>query len=283
MDHASSFTHIFPVDIQHELSNSRKVKYRISFYTIILRVLLLTLLLPVATQADEVNPWKKVQTCVFGMPYIGHAVGPHETGLITSILKAVYKPESINLVHKELPYKRALEELASGTIQCTLDLKDHRKGFYQGKTTMAFYDLSATYKNKTEWKGVDSLRGAKVAYLHGFDLENFISVNFEPQLVYDLSSAFHMLDRGHVDFILGDKLLLQDAMYESKVPSHDLVVSKIKSYEVRPLFSKNAAGLKFRDIYDRRMKGMMATGEFAEIVFEQGLTPKSLQRILDAN
>ena len=100
-------------------------------------LMILILVFPVVTLAAEESPWKKVPICTFGMPYIGHAVGPHQAGLITGILKAVYKPEDIKLVHKELPYKRALDELAAGKIQCSLDIKDNRKGFYQGKSTMA--------------------------------------------------------------------------------------------------------------------------------------------------
>lgn len=256
---------------------------RTSIVKISLGILILALVIPYSALAEEDNPWKKVPVCTFGMPYIGHAVGPHESGLVTGILKAVFKPENIILAHKELPYKRALEELASGKIQCSLGIRDSRKGFYQGKTTMAFYDLSVAYKRTTEWKGVESLKGEKVSYLHGFALNKFVSVDFEPQLVYDLSSAYHMLDRGHITYILGDSKLLQDAMYESKVPSHNISITALKSYAVIPIFSKTEEGKKFRDVYDRRMKEMMASGEFAGILTEFGLSKKTIKKILDAN
>lgn len=247
-------------------------------------ILFLTLVLPAASSAVEENPWKKQRVCIFGMPYIGHAVSQRGTGLLTSILKAVYQPDKIVLRHQPLPYKRALDELAEGKIQCSLDIKDNRKGFLQAKTTMAFYDLSVAYMFKeSKWEGVKSLKDQKVAYLHGFDIENYLPVKFLPQLVYDLSSAYHMLDRGHATYILGDNELLKDAMYESKLPSYDFTISKIKSFEVRPIFSNTEEGRLYRDIYDRRMKEMIATGELATIMRENGLSKSGIKRVLEAN
>ena len=250
---------------------------------LVFAALVLGLMLPFATLAAEESSWKKGPVCTFGMPYLGHAVSPHETGLITSILKVIYRPEGIKLIHKELPYKRALKELAAGKIQCSLDIRDNRKGFYQGKATMAFYDLSAAHKNTMQWKGVESLEGKKVAYLHGFDIENHVPVKISTQTVYDLSSAYHMLDLGYVAFILDDNRLLKDAMYDSKVPTHDIVISWIRSFEVRPIFSKTEEGLRFRDIYERRMQKMIKSGELTEILQKNGVSKDGIKKIMNAN
>lgn len=247
-------------------------------------ILFLFLALPFTSSATEDNPWKRQRVCTFGMPYIGHAVSQRETGILTSILKAVFEPEKINLRHVALPYKRALNDLAEGKIQCTLDIKDNRKGFLQAKSTMAFYDLSAAYMPKeTKWEGIQSLKDQKVAYLHGFDIENLIPITIRPQMVYDLSSAYHMLDRGHITFILDDNMLLKDAMYDSKLPSHEFTITKVKSFEVRPIFSNTEEGRQYRNIFDRRMQEMIADGELATIMRENGLSEDAVKRVLQAN
>ena len=110
-----------------------------------------------------------------------------------------------------------------------------------------------------------------------------VPVKFSPQMVYDLSSAYHMLDRGHVKFVLGDNRLLEDAMYDSKIPTYNIVINEIKSFEIRPIFSKTEEGLLFRDIYDRRMREMIASGELATILRENGVSKSGIKKIMNAN
>ena len=253
------------------------------FIRISLLFLCILLLCPPAVQAQDDNPWKAVPTCIFGMPAIGHAVKKNGTGVIIDILKAVYEAEKIPLKHVELPYKRAIEGVMSGEIHCTLDIKDNRKGVLQGTATIATYDLAAAYLRKTGFAGINDLAGKKVAYLHGFDIQAFLPVKVIPQLVYDLSSAYHMLEREHAAYILDDIALLKDAMFESKLPTVDFEMSPIESYEVRPIFAPTDAGRRFRDIYDRRMKEMFVSGEFAEIMKANGIKASNIQRVLDLN
>lgn len=216
------------------------------------------------------------------MPCIGDVVGEHETGLITVILAAVYTPESIEFHHVSLPYQRAVEEVVTGKIDCTLDVLP-RKGTAQASATMAFYDLSAAYLHKTGWQGVQSLKGKPVAYLHGFNLENLVPVTFSPQVVYDLSSAYHLLDRGDVAYILDDNYLLKQALHDSRLPAAGFAISRIQSFKVKPIFSDTATGRLYRDIYDRRIKEMLADGELVEIFEKHGLKKEYVDRIRQAN
>lgn len=234
-------------------------------------------------QAQQPDPWAERDTFIFGMPYIGHAVQPRNTGMISDILKAVFEPEDIDFAHVPHPYKRVLEELRAGTIHCSLQVKDHYKGVLQGETTLATYDLSAAYLYKTGFGGVQSLAGKKIAFLHGFGIQSFIPVTFRAQPVYDLSSAFHMLDRGHVDYVLGDGRLLRDAIDDSDLPSGEFVISGISSFEVRPIFAPTKDGRRFRAIYDRRMKELIASGKLVAIMEKHGLGKESINRVLQAN
>lgn len=241
----------------------------------------LTVSLPVSAQKK--NPWAARETCIFGMPYIGHAVKQGRTGTITEILKAVYEPEDVVLEHKALPYERTLSELMTGKIHCTLDVKDNRKGVLQGKSTIAIYDLSAAYMRTTEFKGVQSLKDTRVAFLHGFAIDNFLPVKFTPQQVYDLTSAFHMLDSGHVAFVLGDTELLKTAIYESKLVSADFSITAIKSFDVRPVFAPTDEGRRFRTMYDRRMRELLDSGELEEVMRKAGTGEKGIKKVLEAN
>jgi len=243
-------------------------------------ILIMSLMLAIPANAQENDPWKAGETCIFGMPYIGHAVKRGTKGVVPTILKAIFEPEEIDFEHKELPYNRALEEIKSGEIHMTLAAKDNRKEFSQGKYTLVTYDMTAAYLRKTGFEGIQSFAGKRIAYLYGFDLMNFIPVKFTPQLIYDLSSGFHMLERGHVKYVIDDAALLRSALRDSQLPSAGYEFTHLMTLEIRPIFAKTEAGQKYRKIYDRRMKEMIASGELTEVIRDSGLSEKGIQRIL---
>lgn len=261
------------------LKDSLNVMLRIISCTLFAALLLMA----VPASAQTPDPWTARDRCVFAMPYIGHAVKPGNSGLVNEILTAVFEYDDIELQHVAMPYNRALEALRTGEVDCTLDIENNQREVLQGSLAMARYDLSTAYLRATPFEGVKSLADQRVAYLHGFGLDNFLPVSFTPQQVYDLSSAFHMLDRGHVQFVLGDSLLLKDAIYESRLPSYEFVISKLKSFEVRPIFAKTDRGRRLRDIYDREMRKLIATGDFTEIMERHGLSEQTIKTILKIN
>lgn len=249
----------------------------------VLRILLaaaLCCLLACPARADD--PWKPKPVCIFGMPYLGEAVKKDQKGIIITLLNAVFEPEGIVLKHMPIPYRRAVEEVEQGKIQCTLDVKNNNKRVVQGNHTLLFYDLTAARLQTTEWKGLSSLKNKRVAYMHGFGIETFLPVNFLPHQVYDLSSAFDLLEREEVAFVLDDSRMLKYAIYDSKLPSYLFVFDPIKSFPVHPIFAPTPEGRYFRDIYDRRMKALAASGELAHILEKTGLSKPRIQRILKA-
>lgn len=240
------------------------------------------MLLPSVALADSDNPWQPRVPCYFGMPYMGHAVMLGGKGVFVDILKAVYEPEKIDLIHKALPYGRAVQGVENGTIHCTIDVEPRHKKL-QAKYVPAIYDLSVAYMRSIDFKGVKSLEGKRIAYVHGFGLKDFIPVKVKTQLVYDLSSGFHMLERGNVSFVLGEDRLLKAAMYDSKIPAGIFAVTPLREFNTKVIFAPTEEGRRFRDIYDRRMKEMMKSGEFRRIMESYGSSDKEIQRVLDAN
>jgi len=243
----------------------------------------MTLVISPAPLAAGYPEWQAPKACIFGMPYIGSAVRKGNTGLITDILIRVYETEGYELVHRELPYNRAVEELLAGAIHCTLDIEDIRQDVLQSKQTIIIYDLAVAYLHKNTFKNVQSLAGKKVAYLHGYKLDSLFPVKFKSRQAYDLSSAIQMLDRGHVDYVIDDETLLKEAIFEAKLPSTEFGITYIASMKSHPIFAPTDEGRKFRDIYDRRIPKMIATGELQEIMRTHGVTEKSIEKLLKAN
>jgi len=251
------------------------------YIKIILTTLVLTLIFPCLSTAAGYKEWQVKPDCIFAMPYLGHILSKTEKGILMDVLREVYEPEKINIKHEAVPFVRALEGTIAGKYHLTLGISP-RKKLITAKIPIGLYDLSACYlKDKAEWKGVESLTGQEVVYLYGFDLQSYLPVKVRKQIVYDLSSAFDMLDRGHVKYILDDNWLLKDAMIESQYPPYLFDIKEIKRFKVWPLFADTPDGRKFQAMYDRRMKELLESGKLAKIYKRHGLSDKYIARLFD--
>jgi polar amino acid transport system substrate-binding protein len=133
-----------------------------------------------------------------------------------------------------------------------------------------------------DWRGVSSLAGERVVYQYGFDPQDLLPVAFLLQPVFDLASAFHMLDRKLAAYALDDASLLRSAMAETDYGSDQFMISPIKTLEVSPIFADTETGRALRDTYDRRMAELMDSGAVEAILRRGGLDESKLARILDA-
>lgn len=249
----------------------------------ILAVAAVLLLSAQATAAPAVNDWTAPPVCVFGMPVAGSAVQPGNRGLLTDILKVVFEPEGYDLVHRDLPYVRALAEVAEGKIQCTLTVRDHVESVTRAASVIALCSPAVGYVLADGFHGVDDLAGQKVAHLHGFDVQSLLPVEIRLQPTYDLTSAIHMLDRGHVRYVVADAGLLRESIAAAGLPSVEFGIVPFTTLNVVPIFSPDAAGRRLRDIYDRRMGELASSGRLAAIYRDYGLPETFIREILKAN
>lgn len=251
----------------------------------ILTCLLLALSLAPGSQAEAQarDPWEKQPTCVFGMPYTGHAVQQDGNGLLQAVLREVYEPEDIVFEHRNIPYSRVRDALANDTIHCSMTIRERTLGGTLGRSVLTFYDLSAAALLDTPWQGVESLRETRAAYQHGYDIEEFIPVPFTVQMLYDLSTAFHMLDTGLIRYVLDDARLLREAMRESNLPSHLFAIHPIRTFAVVPTFARTPEGDRFRAVYDRRMRELKRSGRLAEIMRAHDVPKQRIEQIMKAD
>lgn len=227
--------------------------------------------------------WQPPPTCIFAMPYFGHAVGPAETGFVTEVLKKVFREEKLEIEHKNLPYNRVIDELKAGTVTCTLDIKGDSKIGLRAKSTIATFDLAVGYRVRDGFPGVKSMAGQRVASLHGFDLRSLLPVKVLPQSAFDLTTAIEMLDQGHVRYVLDDESLIREAILEAKLPTSEFATAVLMHLNVRPIFANTEEGRMFRDVYDRRIEEMTKKGQLQELLKKHGLSAKAIAKILEAN
>lgn len=248
---------------------------------ILLPLLTVLWLLP-AGPASALDPWEPLPTCVFGMPLMSKIVQKDQQGAINAVLKAAFEKERIRFKHTTMPYERAVAAAEQGEVQCTLEIDGFFSDLVRGKQPIYFCNLSAARLKTTPWKGKSSLKGKRVAYPQGMGFEKILSVDFLPQHVYALSSAFHLLEQGLVQYALEDRGLLKEAIRESELPSHIFAIDPIRSFGVYLAFAPTEVGRRYREIYERRMKEMAASGELADILTRNGLGARCIEHILEA-
>lgn len=251
----------------------------------ILLLAVLAALLP-AGQAPAVpaaDDWSAPPVCVFGMPAIGSAVQPGNRGMLTDILRAVFEPGGYDLVHRDLPYVRALAEVAEGSIQCTLTVRDDIQRGSRARSVIALYRPAVCYVLADGFHGVDDLAGQKVAHLHGFDIQRLLPVEVLAQPAYDLDSAIFMLDRGHVRYVVADATLLRESIADTGLPDVEFGIVPLMTLNVFPIFSPDDTGRRLRDLYDRRMGELASSGELADIYRRYGVPETFIRGVLKAN
>lgn len=227
--------------------------------------------------------WQKPKRCVFAMPYVGRAVLPDETGTVTEVLKEVFDRQDVDFEHRNLPYQRALAELERGVAHCTLVIKGHHDMEVLGGATIDIYDLAVAYRVKDGFKGVEAMEGKPVACLFGFDLKVLLPVKILVRTGFDLTSILHLLDRGHVDYVLDEASSIREAFLEAKLPTNEFGVHMLRTLEVHPAFASTDQGRAFRDIYDERMREMAKSGRLREILGDNGLGDKRIDQLFKIN
>lgn len=250
---------------------------------ILICIALVALCLPAGAQPEyDDSVWTPRTKCYFGMPYSGHAVMRGGKGHMVDLLKDAFAPTKIDLEHVPLPYDRAIEGVEKGSIHCTLDVEGRHKKL-ESKAVVAVYDLSVAYLREGGFKDIKEMAGKRIAFVHGFGITEYLPVKVKTLLVYDLSSGFHMLERGHVSYVLGENRLLKEAMFDSKIPPGIFEVKKLKAFNLKVIFTPSEEGRRFRDVFDLRMKEMIKSGELREIEEEYGSSKEIIQRLIDVN
>jgi len=250
---------------------------------IVCLLLILLLALPAVSAAGEPDPWAPRQQCLFGMPYLGQAVMSQQRGVINEIFKLLYETEGILFQHIRMPYANAVEGVINGSLHMTLDVETLGKGVVTARHTLALYDMAVAYRHDTGYKDVNSLKGKRVAYLSGFEVQRFLPVKIESAPVYDLGSGFHQLDGKLVDYLIGDLDLLKQAMFETQLPSGQIQMTLIKTMHVKPIFTDTKEGRMLRDIFDIRMEDVLANGDLVELLRKEGVKETDIAKLIEAN
>jgi len=113
------------------------------------------------------------------MPYNGRG-GSAAEGYAIEILRAVFEPMGHRVEYREMPWKRAIDDVLAGKADILIgSLKSDESEYLFPKETLG-KDLMCFYTNQPDWKftGPESLSGVRVGLVKGYIYRDWLLETF---------------------------------------------------------------------------------------------------------
>ncbi len=183
------------------------------------------------------------------------------SGLYVEIIKHVYSNVDIKI--EITNYARAINLVKTKKAHFWL-------GAYKNEQNYALYPkyhfdhdrLAVAFNpDKNQWRGQSSLANKNVAWVKGYDFEKLLKVPYEKYLSVDLTTALKLLKSNRVDYVIDDIVELKNNdEYDEQL--NYKVFAKLGLY---PAFQNTPLGNSLKELWDKRMAELIASGELADI------------------
>lgn len=188
-------------------------------------------------------------------------------GLYWDILRMVYEPEGMTVQPNTSTYKRSVGLLQDGRI-------DIMVGAYRNEIANVLYADShfdadrvvavMLNKNASRWEGESSLKDKHVAYIKGYELTDYLSVEFYKHEYYDRDQIFSLLNEGKMDYFLDAEADIKDVFAENRWKASDYHLALVKTLNLYFTFPQTERGEKLKQIFDRRFPDLIKDGQLKQ-------------------
>lgn len=241
----------------------------------LLKVLIGCLLLPAAWAAPF--PDDEIHLASDLWPEHTEADG---SGLGWEILRRVFEPEGIQLKIHIVPYTRSIGLVQRGEADAWV-------GSYNNEVPGTLYprwhydadQVSALSLNSTPVPSLDTLGGYRLAWIRGYDYQDYLPNLQHYTEIQRRSGILSMLELGHVDFYIDARTEVDDVL--------DDAIDRSR-YRVTPLmrlplylgFADTPRGRRLAGIFDQRMAALVASGELRPL-FKRWNQPYAFDKELE--
>ncbi|MBB1520491.1 substrate-binding periplasmic protein [Aquipseudomonas guryensis] len=196
--------------------------------------------------------------------WTGHT-NPDGSGLAWDILRQVFEPAGVRMNFQIVPYTRSIGLVQRGEADAWL-------GSYRDEVTeRIFYprwhydsdQISALGLASQPLPTLQTLGSYRLAWMRGYDYQNYLPGLGKFQEVERRSGILHMLERGHADFYIDALTEVEDVIRTAAQPER-FRITELTRLPLYPGFADTARGKALAQIYDRRM---------AELVQSDALRP----------
>jgi ABC-type amino acid transport substrate-binding protein len=190
-------------------------------------------------------------------------------GVAYEILNEIFQSQGYRIVHREMPYARALLEVEKGKADAMLDGFDFYRidRFEYSKIPINFSLLSAVSRpgRKPAWRGAEDLTGRRVVWIRGYELDLVLPFPVEAIEVSSQEQAFKLLELGRADYLLDTKTTIESAMRELRLDKTRFEIHKVMDLPLYIRFHKDQRSKVLVDTFDAGMLRLYETGRLAAI------------------
>ncbi|MFE8073325.1 transporter substrate-binding domain-containing protein [Marinobacteraceae bacterium S3BR75-40.1] len=198
---------------------------------------------------------------------------PDGSGLAWDIVRSVFEDAGLTLDYQTMPYKRAVRMVREGKADAWV-------ASYRNEQTFALYpewphDYEVTsvvglHSAFTTWNGPDSLRGKRIAFIRGYNLEQYIDPSFEPVEVTTLSQGIEMAAMGRVDFAIEARQDILEYLDTRPEFQRALELREVLRLGLYLGFNDSVRSRRLIRVWDQHFPELLESGELRNLYVKYG-------------
>lgn len=199
---------------------------------------------------------------------------PDGSGLFWDLIRETFKLANIDIEFEIVPYARSTSMVRNGHadawVASYMDEEDwavYPKHHFDVDSVIAL--ISAEMAK--DWKGQTSLQGKRVAWVRGYDYDQYLTVTVNKMEVDTRESGLALIRRERIDAFIDDK---DDLTTEINSLGFNMEGHVFKDLMELPLylgFAPNERGRELSRIFDQHFPTLVASGKAKELFQKHGV------------
>lgn len=195
------------------------------------------------------------------------------TGLFFDIIRAVYRAGEVGMEFEIVPYERSVkmveDKLVDAWVASYIEEEDfplYPKWHFGADIVIAVFDPDKF----PEWEGEKSLSGKTVAWLRGYNYDEYLNVRVEIDEINKRRNGLRMLQRGRIDVLLDaysdmieeDNVTIKGTSLRFKEGFNEFTFAAKEILQLRLYlaFADTDRARKFMEIWDRNFPILLEKG-----------------------
>ncbi|WP_157490655.1 substrate-binding periplasmic protein [Enterovibrio coralii] len=193
------------------------------------------------------------------------------SGLYFEIMRRVFEPLGYTVKTQTTTYSRSVKLVQLQKMDVFLgSYIDEQEDVIYPKWHFDAEQVAAVYKPNviSNWQGEGSLEGKTVAWVKGYDYDEYLETEFNKREVKSRRQGLSLLASDRIDALLDAHDEILEELEATTPEPESLTISIVKDLRLYPAFSDSLRGDELRRIYDKRFEKLLINGEIKQLFDE---------------
>lgn len=229
---------------------------------------LLVVLFSFAVFSFTVGAQAEIKEITFASENWVQATEKDGSGLYWDIFRAVYEPLGIRVNTITKSYNASVNMVQTQRVDAMVGAyaDEIEKGIYP-EHHFAVDEVEVLGKKETmvSWEGQKTLENKKVGWIKGYSYDEYLDVKVIKKTFENRGTAFRVLDKGRIDYLMDAKADLADHFKAGKADPEKYTTRAVLELKLFTVFADNEKGQKLAEIFDRRFAELLKSGEIMKL------------------